>query len=108
MMGNAYERSPQLTVYELGYLWAGLSINQLSARILPTFAGQVHDEELRALYALAQQTAENLIASRQAILQAAGYPVPSGFASADGSLRHSTSPRRAPTSCALHAACRCG
>ncbi len=83
MTGNAYQQSPQMTVTELGYLWAGLSINDLSARILPTFAKQVRDEELRALYSLAQQTAENLIDSRRAILQAAEYPAPSGFTAAD-------------------------
>lgn len=72
-----------LTTSELGYLWTGLAINNMSKWYLTVFQGHSQDEEIKDLYSFALRITNDLIAERDKILSNEGYPVPIGFSEED-------------------------
>ncbi|WP_078549471.1 DUF3231 family protein [Litchfieldia alkalitelluris] len=68
-----------LTTSELGYLWTGLSINDMSKWYLTAFFQFTQDQEIKDLYSFALKITNELISKRNEILTNEGYPVPVGF-----------------------------
>ncbi|MFC4322273.1 DUF3231 family protein [Litchfieldia salsa] len=76
-------KSIPITSSELGYLWTGFSINDMSKWFLTAFLGLTKDEEIKDLYVFALQITNDLLSERNTILNNEGYPVPIGFSEED-------------------------
>lgn len=79
-------RSPKaisLTSSELGYLWTGYSINEMSKWYLTLFREQAQDEKVKDLYTYALKNANKILKERSELLGAEGYPIPIGFSETD-------------------------
>jgi len=74
---------PALTVSELGYLWMGLSINDMSEKMLLPFRRHADDPSIREAFEYAARTTTEMIARRKTLMNAADYPPPTGFTEAD-------------------------
>ncbi|WP_419887733.1 DUF3231 family protein [Neobacillus niacini] len=72
-----------LTTSELGYLWTGLAINNMSKWYLTVFCEHSQDKEIKDLYSFALQITNDLIVNRDKLLSNEGYPVPIGFLESD-------------------------
>jgi hypothetical protein len=75
--------SISLTSSELGYLWTGYSINEMSTWYLSVFREQSKDEEIKNLYDFALQSTTDMLFTRKEILTNEGYPIPVGFSETD-------------------------
>ncbi|WP_117149105.1 DUF3231 family protein [Paraliobacillus zengyii] len=79
-------RSPKemhLTSAELGYLWTGYSINEMSKWYLTVFREQAEDEEIKDLYTHALESANEILVERKKLLNNDGYPNAIGFFETD-------------------------
>lgn len=79
-------RSPRempLTAAELGYLWTGYSINEMSKWYLILFRAQAQDEEIKDLYTYALESANEILIERKKLLTNDGYPNVIGFSETD-------------------------
>ncbi|GGM28889.1 hypothetical protein GCM10011351_13630 [Paraliobacillus quinghaiensis] len=79
-------RSPKtmsLTSSELGYLWTGYSINEMSTWYLTLFREQSQDEKIKDLYTYALKDAIEIVKERKKLLSYDGYPIPIGFSKTD-------------------------
>ncbi|WP_117170288.1 DUF3231 family protein [Paraliobacillus sediminis] len=79
-------RSPKempLTAAELGYLWTGYSINEMSKWYLILFRAQAQDEEMKDLYTYALESANEILIERKRLLNNDGYPNAIGFSETD-------------------------
>jgi hypothetical protein len=72
-----------LTASELGYLWTGYSINEMSKWFLTTFAEHTKDEEMKSLFEMALKSNAGIVEGRGELLRQAEYPVPIGFSKSD-------------------------
>ncbi|MCM3672069.1 DUF3231 family protein [Mesobacillus maritimus] len=72
-----------LTASELGYLWTGYSINEMSIWYLTIFREQSNDEDIKNLYRFAIQSTIDMLLTRKEILTNEGYPIPVGFCETD-------------------------
>ncbi len=72
-----------LTASELGYLWTGYSINEMSMWYLTAFMNQVKDEEIKELYAFALEGTKKILDGRKTLLSNEGYAIPVGFSEKD-------------------------
>jgi hypothetical protein len=72
-----------LTSSELGYLWTGYAINEMSTWFLTVFGEQAIDEQVRNLYTCALQDSRKIVAERKQILGKEGFSIPSGFSEKD-------------------------
>jgi hypothetical protein len=72
-----------LTSSELGYLWTGYSINEMSMWYLSVFREQSNDEDIKNLYSFAIQSTNDMLITRKEILTNDGYPIPVGFSETD-------------------------
>lgn len=77
------QESIPLTSSELGYLWTGYSINEMSKWYLKIFRGQAKDQEIKNLYSFAIQKTTELLKTRKEILLREGYPISVGFSEMD-------------------------
>ena len=75
--------SISLTSSELGYLWTGFSINELSRWFLIIFHEQAKDDDVKNIYANALEIADKLLVGREKLLSKEGYPLPIGFSETD-------------------------
>jgi hypothetical protein len=75
-----------LTVSELGYLWTGLAINNMSKWFLTVFCKHSQDKEVKDLFSFASEITNQIILERDKILRNEGYPVPVGFSEKDINL----------------------
>ena len=76
-------KSIPLTVSELGYLWTGYSINQMSKWYLTVFLEQSNDVDSKELFRFALQGTSEMLIGRKEILGSAGFPIPVAFSEAD-------------------------
>ncbi|MCM3160742.1 DUF3231 family protein [Metabacillus litoralis] len=79
-------RSPKsisLTSSELGYLWTGYSINEMSKWYLTLFREQSQDEKIKDLYTYALKNTNEILIEREKLLSKEGYPIPIGFSESD-------------------------
>lgn len=72
-----------LTSSELGYLWTGYSINEMSIWFLMVFGEHAKDQEIKELFTSAIEIAEKLLAKRKVLLSNEGFPLPVGFSKSD-------------------------
>ncbi|WP_147535249.1 DUF3231 family protein [Bacillus marasmi] len=72
-----------LTSSELGYLWTGYSINEMSVWYLTIFSEHANDNDIKELFNFAIGIARKLLAKRGEILSQEGYPLPKGFSETD-------------------------
>jgi Protein of unknown function (DUF3231) len=77
------QESIPLTSAELGYLWTGYSINELSKWYLTAFRKQSRDEEIKDLYTFALKNTNEILTERKEILRKESYPIPVGFSETD-------------------------
>lgn len=75
--------SISLTASELGYLWSGYSINEMSKWFLTAFHEQTKDEEIKNLYTFALQNTNDILIGRKNLLSQESYPIPVGFCEKD-------------------------
>ncbi|WNF38893.1 DUF3231 family protein [Bacillaceae bacterium IKA-2] len=75
--------SISLTASELGYLWTGYSINEMSKWYLTVFLEQSKDEEIKNLYTFALENTNDILIERKKLLSQDGYPIPVGFSEKD-------------------------
>ncbi|MGM0901074.1 MAG: DUF3231 family protein [Bacillota bacterium] len=80
-MGNL--NSIPLTSSELGYLWTGYSINEMSKWYLSVFREQSSDEEIKNVYSFAIQNTSEMLLTRKEILTNDRFPIPLGFSNKD-------------------------
>ncbi|QOR67918.1 DUF3231 family protein [Cytobacillus suaedae] len=72
-----------LTASELGYLWTGYSINEMSMWYLKAFRDQAKDEEIKDLYTFALEGTKKILDGRKTLLSNEGYAIPIGFSEKD-------------------------
>lgn len=72
-----------LTSSELGYLWTGYSINEMSIWYLKTFYEHAKDQEIKELFSFAIEIAQKLLIKRKELMSKEGYPLPTGFSKGD-------------------------
>lgn len=72
-----------LTSSELGYLWTGYSINEISMWFLKVFREQASDEDIKNIFSLAIGNAKKIVTRREELLSKEGYPIPVGFSEKD-------------------------
>lgn len=72
-----------LTASELGYLWTGYSINEMSMWYLTAFRDQAKDEEIKELYTFALEGTKKMLHGRKTLLSNEGYAIPRGFSESD-------------------------
>lgn len=75
--------SISLTASELGYLWTGYSINEMSKWYLKVFMEHARDEEIKDLYSFALENTKKMLTGRKNILSNENYPIPIGFSEND-------------------------
>jgi hypothetical protein len=75
-----------LTASELGYLWTGCSINQMSKWYLTVFVEHSNDADVKDLFRFALQVTNEMIIGRKKILGSAGCPIPLDFCERDISI----------------------
>jgi hypothetical protein len=80
-MGN--QEPIPLTTSELGYLWTGYSINEMSKWYLTIFMEQSKDEDIQNIFAIALQNTTEMLIGREKLLSKEGYPIPLGFSETD-------------------------
>ncbi len=78
-----HPKSIELTVSEIGYLWCGYTINEMSRWFLTIFEQKVSDPEIKAVCTYALSIATELIKKRENYLLEAGFPIPLGFSDSD-------------------------
>ena len=78
--------SVPLTSSELGYLWTGYAINEMSKWFLTVFQAQAKDEDVKAVYSYALEISSEILSSRGDLLNNDGYPLPKGFSQKDINL----------------------
>lgn len=83
-MGNANSQS--LTASELGYLWTGYSINEMSLWFLTVFQQHAQDQDVKNMYSYAIECTNELLAGRRRLLSNNGHSVPLGFSETDINL----------------------
>src|SRR5687767_14765176 len=71
------------TVSELGFLWSGYSINQMSKWYLTVFREQSKDDDIKVLYSFVLQENIEIVKKRKKILREEGYSIPAGFSEED-------------------------
>lgn len=76
-------KSIPLTGTELGFLWTGYSINEMSKWYLMVFLEQVKNKAMKEVFSIALQTADELLLKREKILRDEGYSIPIGFSESD-------------------------
>jgi hypothetical protein len=79
----SYQESIPLTASELGYLWTGYSINEMSKWFLSVFLEQSKDEGIQEVFSHATSNTADLLSVRKELLQQGGYAVPIGFSKQD-------------------------
>ncbi|THE12492.1 DUF3231 family protein [Bacillus timonensis] len=72
-----------LTASELGYLWTGYSINEMSMWYLIMFQKHSKDEDIKNIYDYALENTTKMLQTRKEILSNEDYPVPVGFSESD-------------------------
>lgn len=72
-------KSIALTASELGYLWTGYSINEMSKWYLKVFEEHARDEEIKDVYSFAIENTVKMLNGRKNILSNENYPIPIGF-----------------------------
>jgi hypothetical protein len=72
-----------LTASELGYLWTGYSINEMSKWFISVFQKQAKDEDIQGVFTNAVKSTIEILKGRESILSQEGYPVPIGFSELD-------------------------
>jgi hypothetical protein len=72
-----------LTASELGYLWTGYSINEMSKWYLTAFRDQAKDDDLKELYTFALEGTKKILSNRDTLLSNEGYSIPRGFSETD-------------------------
>ncbi|WP_338472442.1 DUF3231 family protein [Niallia sp. XMNu-256] len=77
------EEHISLTASELGFLWTGYSINEMSIWYLTAFCEQTKDEEIQNLYSFVLQKNTEIVNTRKKLLSDEGYPIPAGFSEKD-------------------------
>lgn len=77
------QNSIPLTASELGYLWTGYSINEMSKWYLSVFREQATDEEIKNLFSFALKNTTDMLTTRKDILTNEGFPIPGGFSETD-------------------------
>jgi hypothetical protein len=80
------QESIPLTSSELGYLWTGYAINEMSKWFLMVFREHAKDEKIKDVYNLALETANKILATRQKMLTTDCCPIPIGFSDKDINL----------------------
>ncbi|MDF2857383.1 MAG: hypothetical protein K0Q87_3234 [Neobacillus sp.] len=81
MMSNP--KSILLTASELGYLWTGYSINEMSKWYLKIFREHSIKDDVKNLFAFALQNTNEMLVDRAEILSNDGYAIPVGFSHTD-------------------------
>lgn len=76
-------KSIPLTATELGYLWTGYSINEMSKWFLTIFREHSKDADMKDIFCLALQDTSELLNARREFLSREGYPIPVGFSKTD-------------------------
>ena len=72
-----------LTASELGYLWTGYAINEMSEWFLAVFREQAQDKDVKEVYTYAIKVSNKIINTRSQLLSNDGYPIPVGFSDKD-------------------------
>jgi hypothetical protein len=72
-----------LTSSELGYLWTGYAINEMSKWFLILFREHAKDAEIKDVYNFALETANEILSTRQKMLTTDCCPIPVGFSEKD-------------------------
>lgn len=72
-----------LTASELGFIWTGYSINEMSTWFLSVFGEQAKDEQVRNLYVHALNNSKRILLGGKKILTKEGFSVPLGFSESD-------------------------
>jgi hypothetical protein len=72
-----------LTSSELGYLWTGYAINDMSKWFLTVFRDQTQDDEVINVHTYALQITNKILSNREKFLTSDGYPLPIGFSDLD-------------------------
>ncbi|UJF32529.1 DUF3231 family protein [Paenibacillus hexagrammi] len=78
--------SPQftaLTASEIGYLWTGYTINEMSTWFLDVFHHHASDPDIKELYIYTLQINHEIVCKRKELLSSNGFPIPTGFATSD-------------------------
>ncbi len=75
--------SIDLTVSEIGYLWSGYTINEMSRWYLMIFQQRVSDLDIKYLYSDALEITNELIRRREHYLSKGDFPIPLGFSESD-------------------------
>ncbi|AEI39516.1 DUF3231 family protein [Paenibacillus mucilaginosus] len=75
--------TPRLTGSEIGYLWTGYMIDDMSQCVLGVFEQQAGDPDVLRSIALALNLARSNNQERTALLTGEGFPLPRGFAESD-------------------------
>jgi hypothetical protein len=73
----------QLSSSEIGYLWTGYSINELSYWFQNKFVEDITDPEIKELFSFAKKVTLDLLNNRKVLLHKADYIVPVGFSDKD-------------------------
>lgn len=73
-----YEGVP-ITSSELGYLWTGYTINEMSKWYLTIFAEHAKDQDVKSVLCLALNISNDLLEKGSTFLSKEGYPLPLGF-----------------------------
>jgi hypothetical protein len=76
-------KSISLTAAELGYLWTGYSINEMSKWYLTIFREHSKDMDMKALFSLALKDTSQMLNERRVFISREGYPIPVGFSTTD-------------------------
>jgi hypothetical protein len=76
-------KSIPLTATELGYLWTGYSINEMSKWYLTIFREHSKDTDMKEIFNLALQDTSKMLNVRREFLSIEGYPIPEGFSKTD-------------------------
>lgn len=71
------------TISELGFLWTGYSINQMSEWFLTAFREHTKDEDMKNLYSFVLQQNIEIVNKRKKILNEEGYPLADAFSEKD-------------------------
>jgi len=72
-----------LSASELGFLWTGYTINQMSKWYLTAFREQAKDEDIKNLYSFVLKKNIEILTKRKKFLGDAGYPIPGSFSEKD-------------------------
>jgi hypothetical protein len=79
----SHQESIPLSASELGYLWTGYSINEMSKWFLTIFQNQAKDNEIQEVFSNAMTNTTELLSARKELISQEGYSVPLGFSQQD-------------------------